>query len=225
MSAQVLIAIPAYNEGAFIEQCIRRVSAFAALDHILIINDGSTDQTGDLAHAAGVRVVEHTRNQGKGAAILTALSFACRNHFQWILFMDGDGQHPAASIPEFLQQIARDHADVLLGNRQNRKRRMPVHRQLSNGITSLIISWCAGGTRIHDSQCGMRALRLSALKDLTLYEHGFQLESEMLIKLGRVGARFDEIGIETVYGGEKSSIRLVADTLEFILLILKSLLW
>lgn len=225
MSARFLVAIPAYNEGAFIEQCIIRVSAFVALDHILIINDGSTDQTGEIARISGAKVIEHTRNRGKGAAILTALSFARRNHYQWILLMDGDGQHPAASIPGFFWHIDRDHADVLLGNRQNRIRRMPVHRQISNGITSLLISWCAGGTRIHDSQCGMRALRLSALNGLALYEQGFQLESEMLIKLGRAGARFDEVAIETFYGGEKSSIRLVDDTLKFILLLLKSMWW
>lgn len=219
---KVLAAIPASNEADAIEQCVRNVSAFVALDHILVVDDGSTDDTGARAQATGARVIAHSHNMGKGAAILTALSFAEQNRFDWIVFMDGDGQHPADRLPAFLRAIGEDRADLLIGNRRQRAARMPRHRQLSNGITSLMVSLWAG-RRIHDSQCGMRAVSVSALRGIRLAERGFQLESEMLIKLIRRNVRVAEIDIETIYGNEKSSIRLAADTLKFMRLLLKCL--
>ncbi len=218
-----LVAVPAFNEAEYIEPLVTDLLEYLPAGHVLVVNDGSTDATGVLARRTGVRVIDHPVNRGKGAAIQTAIQFGRLNHFKWILFMDGDGQHRPESIPRFLSVIHTDAADAVLGDRRERHPNMPLLRQLSNGLTSVMVSLCAG-TRIRDSQCGFRAIRLSCLPKISFRESGFQVESELLIKLGKSGARFAHVPIETIYGPRSSSIRPVSDTLKFVKLILKSVL-
>lgn len=224
MQSRVLVAIPAFNEEKFIEPLLREISAIVPLDHIIVVNDGSTDRTRDIATSLNVKVIDHVRNSGKGEAINSAFFFARQAHFDWILFLDADGQHPPRYIAEFLKMIELNKVDVVLANRRDRRRYMPLHRQLSNGITSILVSLCAG-QRILDSQCGFRAIRLAKLHKLEFQSTGFQVESELLIKLGKSGARFEHVPIRTVYGDETSSINVVRDTLKFAKLILKSFWW
>ncbi len=220
-----LVAIPALNEARYLQTLLQDISAYFPVDHILVVNDGSTDETGSIARRAGVNIIEHSRNLGKGAAIRSALYFAQKYSFAWVLFLDGDGQHPVSFVPQFLQHIQTGHADLVLGNRHSRSQTMPLHRQLSNGITSIMVSLSAGGQRIYDSQCGFRAIRLKTLHGISLSENGFQLESELLIKIGRTRARIQHVPISTQYRGEHSSIHLVGDTLKFIKLFISSLWW
>jgi len=221
---KILIAIPALNEEKFLAEILAKISAYVLLDHILVVNDGSTDATGRIAKDMGTHVVEHSRNLGKGQAILSATRFASENQFDWILFMDADGQHAPESIPEFIAEISKDQSDVVLGNRQERQKRMPFARQLSNSITSILVSLSAG-QRIYDSQCGYRAIRTRYLTNLKIVSHGFQVESEILIKTSKSGAKISHVPIQTIYGNENSSIHHVSDTLKFIVLIFKSFSW
>lgn len=223
-SNSILIALPVYNEQDFIVTCLQEISAFIPLDDIVVIDDGSTDGSAARAASTGVHLIRHMKNSGKGAAILTALSFAWRNHYPWIIVMDGDGQHPVSALPAILEFVRNDRADLVNANRQQRNGKMPFSRRLSNGITSLMISLSIG-QRIHDSQCGFRALRLSMLNDIQLKSGGFQLETEMIFKLGKKGARIAELPIETIYGAENSSIHHVRDTVKFLILYVKSFWW
>ncbi|RPH99824.1 MAG: glycosyltransferase family 2 protein [Calditrichaeota bacterium] len=223
-SNSVLIALPVYNEEDFLATCLQEISAFIPLDDTVVIDDGSTDSSAECAALTGVRVIRHARNSGKGAAILTALYFANLRRYPWIVFMDGDGQHPAGALPAFIECVRSNRADLINANRQQRPGKMPLARQLSNGITSLMISLLIG-QRIHDSQCGFRALRLSMLEDIQLKSGGFQLETELILKLGKKGACIAEVPIETIYGTEKSSIHHIRDTIKFIKLYLNSFWW
>lgn len=218
------IAVPAYNEESTIESLIFDISAHIPVTRIVVVDDGSCDKTAELAEKCGAIVLRHNKNAGKGRAIQTAVEYGSDKGYQWIILMDADHQHPPSYLPEFLQAIQSHQVDVIMANRTDRKKHMPVHRQLSNGITSVMVSLSAG-VRIHDSQCGYRAARLDKLKGMILSENGFQLESEMLIKLGRMHARFQEIPIQTVYAGEKSAIHPFRDTIRFVTLFFKSLMW
>lgn len=218
------IAVPAYNEESSIESLIFDISAYVPSEHIVVVDDGSQDETAKRAGECGATVLSHKRNFGKGRAIQTAIQYGIQHGYQWVVFMDADLQHPPSFLPYFMLEIDKGRADVILANRTDRFAQMPIHRQLSNGITSIMISLIAG-TRIHDSQCGYRAICLRHLQKIEFSETGFQLESEMLIKLGQAGACFREIPIQTVYANENSSIDPIRDTLQFIKLFIKSLSW
>ncbi len=224
-TSPVLLVIPVYNEERFIEELLAGVCQVVKLENILIVNDGSTDNTSAIISRLPVRVLAHSKNHGKGAALLSAIRYAKKNQYRWIITMDGDGQHHTGQINDFLLAIQDDKADLILGNRQNRGAKMPVHRILSNGITSTILSLCSGMQRIRDSQCGFRAVRLKCLEPDIYQETGFQFESEMILRLGKQKCRFHEIPVETSYGSESSSIHLVKDTVKFIILVIKSFFW
>lgn len=223
---RIFLTIPVFNESRFLEAVLLETLPYFDPADVLVVDDGSADDSSQIAAKHGVQILRHPVNLGKGAAIKSAVGFAVEKGYDWLMIMDGDGQHPARSLPDFIRKIDTDRYDLVLGNRvQRRESNMPLHRFLSNGITSILVSLCAGGQRIHDSQCGFRAIRLDRLRGMHCRSMGFQVESEMLIKLGRAGAKFEHVPIATVYGDQVSSIRIVRDTLKFIKLILKSLWW
>lgn len=219
---KILLAIPAYNEERFLDALLFDIKRFFPELAVLIVNDGSTDGTANIISKHKTMCIVHSENQGKGASLKSAFRFAQKNGYDWVITMDGDGQHPAKSIEEFLTAIRQDNADLILGNRIARKGMMPIHRQMSNAITSVLVSLCAGSFRVHDSQCGFRAVRMQSMKPAHYSENGFQFESEMILRMGKCGYRFSEVPIETVYGKEKSSINVFYDTIKFAALILKS---
>jgi glycosyltransferase involved in cell wall biosynthesis len=220
-----LIAIPAYNEEPFIKDVLLDIFSLVDIKHVLVVDDGSLDDTSRVASDLDVRVLTHQENRGKGEAILTALRYAGEAGYKWILTLDGDGQHRPSCIGDFLRTIESDRYDVILGNRVDRSGAMPLHRMLSNGITSIIVSLCAGNRRIHDSQCGFRAWRVDCVDPADYRSAGFQFETEMLLRLGKADYRFGEVAISTHYGREDSSMDLFRDTVRFIVLVLKSFFW
>jgi glycosyltransferase involved in cell wall biosynthesis len=221
----ILIAIPVYNEHEQLVKVLEQVVRFFSMSDVLVVNDGSTDTTEHIIQSYAVSTIKHKRNLGKGAAILSAIQYAKEKGYQWIILLDGDGQHAVREIDNFIREILKNHADVILGNRIVRIGRMPLHRVLSNGITSIIVSLCAGQQRIHDSQCGFRALRLNCLYPEKYRYYGFQFESEVLLRLGKAGCRFKEIPITTIYGNAKSKMKLLLDTIKFIILIVDCFTW
>ncbi|MBN2412101.1 glycosyltransferase family 2 protein [candidate division KSB1 bacterium] len=221
----VLILIPVFNEADNIEKLVFELSKYIDNHNIVVMNDGSTDSTGNIIRKLSVHIIEHAHNMGKGAALLTGLKYAKKAGYKWVITLDGDGQHQPRYISDFLRQIRNNKVDLLLGNRQNRTNRMPLHRILSNGITSIIVSLCAGNIRIHDSQCGYRAFRLDCIDPDIFSEQGFQFESEMILRLGKCRCKIKEIPIETKYGNEFSSINLFGDTFRFIKLVFRSFTW
>ncbi len=221
----VLVLIPVLNEAENIENLVFEISKYIDKHNVVVVNDGSTDSTGKIISRLSVHFIEHTHNKGKGAALLTGLKYAKESGYQWVITLDGDGQHQPHYISDFLRHIRHNNVDLLLGNRRNRANRMPLHRILSNGITSIIVSLCAGNIRIHDSQCGYRAFRLDCIDPGRFSEKGFQFESEMILRLGKCRCKIKEIPIETKYGNESSSINLIGDTFRFIRLVFKSFTW
>jgi len=211
------VIIPVYNEEKRIGELINRLNK-VGIDKrsILIINDGSTDHTSSVVRNLEIRVIDHPENLGKGEALKTGF----RNTQQeYLLTMDGDGQHLPEEIPRFFEKI--EDFDIVIGNRQNRKG-MPWPRVLSNRTTSLVLSLLIK-QRILDGQCGFRLLKRTALSGVNLTTSKFDTESEMIIKLGRRGRLIGWVPITTVYHRESSKINHLLDTIRFITLAIKSL--
>ncbi|NLP12464.1 glycosyltransferase family 2 protein [bacterium] len=224
MAGRILLAIPVYNEVRHLPQVLAGVLQIMDAEDLLIIDDGSTDGTLVAIEHLRLPTLQHAQNEGKGISLLQALRYAREKQYDWLVCMDGDGQHHPADLPLFLQHIARDEDDVVLGNRMQRAGTMPLQRQWSNRLSSLILSLLINnGQRLIDTQCGFRALRVSSLQETWFREKGFQFESEVLLVLGRRGCRIRQIPIQSCYAQEKSSIHPMADTLRFLKLVFRSL--
>ena len=191
------------------------------LADVLVVDDGSPDGTGAEAARAGASVIRLEPNRGKGAALLAGLAEARRRGFDAAVTVDADGQHDAAAIPAMLAALGRG-ADVVIGTRMKDLHGMPPQRIFSNTFTSAVISALAGRP-VRDSQTGYRALRLVALEKLPLKRRGFDLESEMLLKAARAGAKIAHVTVPTIYGDERSKINVLADTYRFLRVVVADL--
>lgn len=210
----VAALIPAYFEEQQIRDVARRTCA--QLDHVLVIDDGSTDRTEAEARAGGAKVIRHPQNQGKGAAIKTGLrELTNRAGIEYILILDADGQHLPEEIPGFLEEGNRSGAELIVGNRMSDTRTMPFVRKLTNRSMSTMISRLIG-QRVPDTQCGFRMFKRDlALALLETQSSNFDFETEMLAIAGHRGGQIAAAPISTVYGDEKSKIRPVRDTIRF----------
>jgi len=214
MTERTIAIIPAYNEAARVTAVVAK--ALPLVSEVVVIDDGSTDNTAAIAQAAGATVLRHEQNRGKGAAIATALEFFGKSNAEFAVFLDADGQHDAAEIPHLVETAQATGAGIMVGTRMHDTASMPLVRRLTNRFTS----WLTGRLahqRIPDSQCGFRLLRRSVLADLRLTTSGFETETEMLIQAGRAGHKLASVPIRTIYReGRHSRIRPLRDTLKFI---------
>lgn len=212
--SNVAALIPCYYEERFIRDVAGRVKA--QLDTVLAVDDGSADATETNARAAGAEVVKHTVNQGKGAAIKTGLrTLMDRPGIEYVLILDGDGQHAPEEIPRFLAAANETKAHMLVGNRMSDVEKMPFVRKMTNRFMSWQISSVCGQT-IPDTQCGFRMIHRELLPAMiAITTTKFDYETEMLVVASRRGGRIEAVPISTIYGEEKSKIHPVRDTIRF----------
>ena len=208
----ILALIPGYNEAPRIGAVV-----LAAHEHlpVIVVDDGSTDRTAEVAREAGATVVEQTPNQGKGTALRLGFRRALDDGADAILTLDADGQHDPAEIPRFLAAAAAEpKPDLVIGQRTFRA--MPPARRLSNEIGRLAFSW-AVGRDIPDNQSGYRLVsRRLAKQTLASDEAGFAFEVEQITTCIRMGGTIAWVPIRTIYAGAPSHIRPFAHLREFI---------
>jgi glycosyltransferase involved in cell wall biosynthesis len=209
--------IPAYNEAARVGKVV--AVAHRHVDEVVVVDDGSTDETVTAAEKAGAKVLRHQQNRGKGAAIATALDYFGRSDAELAVLLDADGQHDPSEIDKFVNAAETDRIDVVVGSRMGDVRRMPRVRLWTNQFTSWVTSRLAG-QRIPDSQCGFRLLRRTVLKDLRPSTARFETETEMLIQASRAGHKIISVPIRTIYEpGRTSRIHPWRDTVRFFRLV------
>ncbi|NLG72502.1 MAG: glycosyltransferase family 2 protein [Chloroflexi bacterium] len=214
---QILALIPAYNEAAHITRVIE-----GTLLHlpVLVINDGSTDDTAARAEATGVEVLNQIPNQGKGAALKAGFARALEEGYQAVLTLDADGQHDPAEIPRFLEQYSKEPADLIIGARNFAQ--MPLRRRLANLFGLYSFSW-AIGQRIRDNQSGYRLISRRLMQAMiSSTEQGYQFEVEMIVIAVKRGFSIAWVPISTIYADEKSHIKPWRHVFEFLSMILRT---
>ncbi len=202
--------IAAYNEASRIAEVIHGVRAH--VEHVIVVDDGSTDGTGAVAAAAGAEVVTHPVNQGKGAAIRRGLAAIAGRPFSHVLLLDGDMQHAPGDAPGLIAAARRGDGDFILGERAFDRATTPRARYYTNTISSWVISACFIGQQVSDAQSGFRLIATDLLKRVRLSGRGYEIETEMLIKLARRGARIARVPIGVHYDGSASKLRPIRDT-------------
>ncbi len=196
-SCPVIAAIPAYNEARFIGSVVLQVRRYA--DVVLVIDDGSRDQTAELAEAAGATVLRHNGNLGKGGALNTAFAQARLLGARCLVLVDGDGQHLAEDIPEVIRPVLDGKADMAVGSRFLAVRsEIPSYRKVGqHGLT--LATNLTSGVRLTDSQSGFRAFSPAAIAALSFRGMGFSVESEMQFLMREHKLRVVEVPIGVVY--------------------------
>jgi glycosyltransferase involved in cell wall biosynthesis len=208
----IAAVIPAYGEEKHIGDVVRRTCQ--QLDHVLVVDDGSNDQTAARAREAGAEVIVHPQNRGKGEAIKTGLRHWLDRQFTYVVILDADGQHLPEEIDRFVNAASTLDAQLFIGTRMNDLSGMPPLRRIVNRYMSKRISRVCG-QKIPDTQCGFRMLHRQLVPDVLGGANRFDYETEMLIFASRKGYRIESVPISTVYCDEVSSIHPIRDTIRF----------
>ena len=213
---RILALVPGYQEGPRIRAVVERTRRHLP---VLVVDDGSTDDTAAAAEAAGARVLRQVPNQGKGAALRAGFRLALEEGWDAVLTLDADGQHDPDEIPRFVAAFAAPGAsgpkpELVIGRRDFT--RMPPVRRLSNTVGTAAFSW-AVGRHIPDNQSGYRLLgRRLMTATLDSQERGFEFEVEMIAVCLRNGWTLDWVPISTIYAGEPSHVKPIAHLRHFV---------
>lgn len=195
--AKVSIIVPAYNEEKHLGHTLAGLKKFG--HEIIVVDDGSADGTYGVAKRhAGVVVVRHEKNRGKGAAMRTGARAA---HGDILVFIDASQFDPAA-LPQFIEKMK--GADMVIGQRNFDI--LPVHRRITNAVTKLAL-WLATWRIVSDSLSGFRAIRRSGFLSLGLKEDRYAIESEINYRALRRGMRIAYVPVKASYGGMPTSLR------------------
>lgn len=221
---KMLVVIPSKNLETTIGRVIEKIRSLGLDLDILVVNDGSTDSTRDVAMNAGATVLDHIRNLGKGAALKTGFSYAMEHDYDAVITMDGDEQHDPKEIPRFIEALTSGGYDIVVGSRMHAVEDMPGIRIWTNRTTSRIVSRLAR-QEVPDSQCGFRIIRTALLRAVRLVTSKYDSESELLIRAGKRGFKIASMKIKSIYSGGVSHIRPAVDTLRFIWLVCRGVFW
>lgn len=202
---RVLVAIPVYNEERYIPRVLAHVLEYA--DHVLVVDDGSTDKTPQLLPRFPVEVIRHAVNRGYGRSLRDAFSFAACHGFDWVITMDCDEQHEPASIPEFLAAVRENRWDIVSGSRYratfDEDATPPADRRAINvEITREIndrLGYALPPGGITDAFCGFKAHRVDALRRLKLTEDGYAFPMQFWVQAAAYGLRVTEINVKLIY--------------------------
>ena len=212
---RVGIIIPALNAARHLPELIESIRAVDAGWPIILVNDGSRDETETVARGLDLIVLKHDTNRGKGAALKTGFARALSMNLDAVIQMDADLQHQASALPDFLGAFGSGRYDLIVGRRDFHDGRMPWPRRMSNTMTSWAVSR-ACGTHVPDSQSGYRMIARRVLELVHATADAFDFESEFLVRAAQAGFRVGSVPIPTVYGNERSAIRPWRDTWQFI---------
>ncbi|HCA81694.1 MAG TPA: glycosyl transferase family 2 [Bacteroidetes bacterium] len=194
----ILIIIPAYNEAESVGEVVRGVHTYLPEAGVLVIDDGSSDATGVVSQQAGALVLRHPFNLGVGTALQTGYKYAVQNHYQYVIQLDGDGQHPTSFLPNFVSKLIETEADLIIGSRFLKQScgKMPATRHLGNMVFARLVTLLIGET-LTDPTSGYRALKSTALQFCVGDMYGFDYpDADFLLALHRTGYRIEEIAID-----------------------------
>jgi len=214
------VIIPTYNEARAIGDLVREIRNQNL--EVIVIDDGSKDNSSQIARDCGATVLRNQRNEGKGASLIKGFSYALSKDFDAVITMDGDGQHQPQDIQSFIHLAKNSDSAIFIGNRMLKTKPMPWLRLLTNKFMSWLISVITKQD-IPDSQCGFRLIKKEVLERIELKTLRYETESEILIESFRLGFKIESVPIRTVYSGEKSQIKPFSDTLRFIRFIISKL--
>ncbi len=194
---EIVVAIPCFNEERFIGSVVLKASKY--VDKVIVVDDGSTDATAEVATEAGALVYQHGKNRGYGSAVRSALAKGRELGADVLVILDGDSQHDPKDIPGLVKPLLDGEADIVLGSRfLGAGKRPPFYRRIGQRVLNAATN-LGSGQKTSDSQSGFRAYSAKALKELNLTENGMSVSSEMQFAISKAGLRVAEVPIDVSY--------------------------
>ena len=202
--SKILVAIPAFNEGATIGSVVLKARQFAS--EVVVVDDGSTDDTAETAALAGAHVIHHARNLGKGIAVRSACLYAREHEPEAFVLLDGDHQHDPNDIPRLVGTVLSGKSDIVIGVRWGKTSGMPMYRRVGKRALDYATAAAAKNGLLTDSQSGYRVFSRHALQSLEPTERGLSIESQLLLEAQEKNLRITQVEIDSRYDLEGSSI-------------------
>lgn len=203
MSKKGIIIIPSYNEGKVIHGVLQNIISETKANKIykidiVLVNDGSSDDTENLVQNLPVSVVSHLVNMGSGAATRTGLEYAKRNNYDFAVSIDADGQHSPKDLMNVIKKLVDDDYDLVIGSRLLNTKGMPAHRILGNKLLN-IVTRILFGVAVTDSQSGLKAFSRKSIEQIEIRSNGFEFCSEIVWRAKQNNLKITEIPIEAIY--------------------------
>jgi glycosyltransferase involved in cell wall biosynthesis len=218
----ITVILPAYDEEVSIGSMVLLTKLYA--DKVIVVDDGSSDRTADIALKAGAEVIVHKVNTGKGGALRTGFVAAAERGADIIVTMDSDAQHNPADIPKIVAPIFRGEADMVNGSRylNGLEKNTPAYRRVGQTVLDTATN-LNSGLKITDSQSGFRAFSASTVDIFRFKAQGMAIESEMLADAGKAGLRITEVEIGVRYDVDGSTLNPIRHGLHVFVSILKDI--
>ena len=201
----ILVCIPAFNEGNVIDKVIKNCLKFS--DRVVVCDDGSADNTSEVADNAGADVIRHEKNIGKGEALRSLFKFASHSNNDIVVTIDGDGQFLPEEIPKLVKGIEENRADIVVGYRFDDTVDMPDYRKFGNKMLDKMTNMVQE-LSVRDTQSGFRAYSKKVIDVIDFKMKGFGADAEILIDATKKGFRLTEEKISVIYDtGAKTSTK------------------
>ncbi|MBN2516520.1 MAG: glycosyltransferase family 2 protein [Deltaproteobacteria bacterium] len=217
--------IPAFNNESTIDTVVKETKHY--IERVIVVDDGSTDKTADIAGDAGAHVIRIPTNRGKGNALRVSFRYALDHDCDAIITLDADLQHDPSEIPKFLEHHRIFQSKIIIGNRLGHKEKIPRVRYVPNRIGTCLYSLLIGQP-VEDSQCGFRLYDREIMQNIYILNDGFEAEADVLLRAGKRGYKIGFVPIKTIYfmdGRHRSYYRPVKDTFHISINYLKNLFW
>ncbi|MBD3260119.1 MAG: glycosyltransferase [Candidatus Altiarchaeales archaeon] len=195
MNAETLIVVPAYNEAESLPILLDNLKKFRAT--ILVVDDGSRDDTFNVAQKKKVRVIRHPVNTGLGSALSTGFKIAKKEGFKYLITIDGDGQHNPQDLVKIIRKLG-EGTDVVVGVRSINREKMPFIKKIGNLVLNAATRLFFG-VHSKDSQSGLRGFNEIAIKKINITSPRYEASSEILFEAKKAGLKIREVDVEAIY--------------------------